>query len=397
MSAATADRLPEQIAAPFEYLRKNFGLKQIDPLFAKRRPSGPHTQEVRDRLAVIASVTQPDIGELGGFNAVSIDPKRNVNEVLKRLNRTEFIEFAEQAPARYTMETPDPGLNLQWGLRAINFFHGGPAPDTQALTVAVIDTGIDQNHPDFESSRIAYDSMGFGQSDVPGHGTHVCGIIAAKTNNGAGIAGMTNCRLAVWKVFGDTPNASGKFVADPERFLKALGAVLTSGAKVLNLSLAGPAESKAERDVIGALTSAGILVVAAMGNCFELGNPTMFPAAYETVLAVGAVGVDSRRASFSSTGTHIGICAPGVEILSLLPTRGNPFRVLTDTGSLKGTSMAAPHVSSAAALVAAGKGVTGVETGEILTRTAKKLPEMKGANFTEQHGHGLLDLKAALA
>lgn len=395
-AAKVASRLPEAIAAPFDYLRRNHGLTVIQPLFAVQPGSG-HTAPIDDRLALMASVANPVRERFGGYSTLQIDPKASIAAVLKKLASSQFIEFVEPAPARYTMAAQaDPNVNLQWGLRAIKFFQV-KRPDANRIRVAVIDTGIDERHPEFDAASIDYQPMGLSKMDIVGHGTHVCGIVAAIANNGKGIAGIANCKLSVWKVFPDKPDSLGRFVADPNRFLQALGAVLESGASVLNLSLGGPAKSQAEQDVIRELSNDGILTVAAMGNHFQTGNPTCFPAAYETTLAVGAVGVDLRRASFSCTGSHIGVCAPGVGILSTLPTTDSPYRKETDLGPMNGTSMAAPHVAACGALLAAGKDIKGPKAGAALIRTARRIPEMKAEQFTEEHGHGLIDLQAALA
>jgi subtilisin family serine protease len=397
-TSAEAAKLPENVAAPFEYLRKNYGLSSVTPLFAERKPGAKHRAPVGNRLALMASVVHPARERFSGYNALEIDPKVKADACIKKLESAAFVEFVERAPARYIMaDEPDPSLNLQWGLRVIRYFQLKKPVDAGKVRVAVIDSGIDDGHPDFDAANISYDSMGFSKTDVIGHGTHVCGIIAAKANNGNGIAGIANCKLSVWRIFPDRPNSAGQWIADPNKFLQALGDVLDSGASVLNLSLGGPAKSQAEQDVISELTSNGILVVAAMGNHFKAGNPTCFPAAYKTTLAVGAVGVDLRRAGFSCTGSHIGMCAPGVGILSTLPTKTNEFRPASELGPMDGTSMATPHVAAAAALAVAHKDITGHEAGELLIKNARAIPEMKNKAFTKEHGHGLLDLEAALA
>ncbi|HYQ82244.1 MAG TPA: S8 family serine peptidase, partial [Anaeromyxobacteraceae bacterium] len=146
------------------------------------------------------------------------------------------------------------------------------------------------------------------------------------------------------------------------------------------------------------LDAAGIVVAAAMGNAGDQGNPTMYPAAYQGVLAVGAVAESLRRASFSNTGRHIAISAPGVNILSTLPTRPSPpYRTESGYASWSGTSMATPHVAGGAALVLArNPGWTSQQVKDRLRGTAAKVPGMRGRPWSPAYGDGLLDLEAAL-
>jgi subtilisin family serine protease len=169
---------------------------------------------------------------------------------------------------------------------------------------------------------------------------------------------------------------------------------------VINLSIGGTDHSQTEAAVFAELSEAGVVVVAAMGNEYEKGNPTEYPAAYPSVLGVGAVDETDRRASFSCTGPHIGLVAPGVNILSTVPRKKSAFASATDYDSWPGTSMATPHVAGAAAVLYARRQKSKAsceEIIELLKSTAKKLPGMKNKKFTQQFGTGLLDLAAAIA
>jgi subtilisin family serine protease len=275
-------------------------------------------------------------------------------------------------------------------LRAIRWFDT-ELPDADGVTVAICDTGVDARHPDLTGAIVSYDHEGATATDIIGHGTHVSGIVAARADDAAGVVGVAGCRVAMWKVFPDEPT-EGNFYVDGSRFLRALNAVASSGAKVLNLSLGGTQSSQAEQLLFDRLESAGVTVVAAMGNEHDHGNPVEYPAAYEHVLAVGAVAETNRRSPFSNTGPHIGLAAPGSNILSTLPT--DPSAVRPDTGyaAWSGTSMATPHVAAAAALVAARHpDWTPADTKEHLrTRAA-------GEKFSEELGDGILDIAALLA
>ena len=357
---------PAAASEPLELLAREAGTRKVEPLF-----DGLTLIEVADEVS-------PDL--------------------LRRVESSPAIAFAEPVPARWpsAAAVADPRHNRQWGLRAIRWFDAELA-DAEGVTVAVCDTGVDAGHPDLAAAISSYDHEGAGAEDIVGHGTHVSGIIAARANDAAGIAGVAACRVAMWKVFPDEPY-QGNFYVDGTRFLRALNAVATSGAKVLNLSLGGTQSSQAEQLLFDRLERAGVTVVAAMGNEYAGGNPTEYPAAYEHVLAVGAAAETDLRSPFSNTGKHIGLAAPGSDILSTLPTKASPYRPATNYASWSGTSMATPHVTAAAALVAAQHpDWAPSETKQHLRDTARHVADMGSARWTEAYGSGLLDVAAAQA
>jgi subtilisin family serine protease len=326
-----------------------------------------------------------------GLTLVHLDDAAVSAELLRTVESSPVVAFAERVPARWLSATAaDPRHNRQWGLRAIRWFDT-EQPHAESVTVAICDTGVDARHPDLTGAIASYDHEGAGATDIIGHGTHVSGIVAARADDAAGVVGVAGCRIAMWKVFPDEPT-EGNFYVDGSRFLRALNAVASSGAKVLNLSLGGTQSSQAEQLLFDRLESAGVTVVAAMGNEHDHGNPVEYPAAYEHVLAVGAVAETNRRSPFSNTGAHIGLAAPGSNILSTLPTDPSAFRSDTGYAAWSGTSMATPHVAAAAALVAARHpDWTPADTKDHLrTRAA-------GKQFTEELGDGILDIAALLA
>jgi subtilisin family serine protease len=396
LNAEGARRLPESVAEPLEYLRANAGLKSVEPLFSPRRSQLARRKippADRHRLAVATSVVDVESDARAGLAVVSLPQRRVTGKLLKDINASPAVEFAEPLPARWLAAEADPKQNLQWGLAAIRYFDAD-RPSAKRITVAVIDSGIDTNHPDLPKPAL-YRHRGFRAQDVVGHGTHVAGIIAAKTNNRVGITGISDCQLAIWKVFPDDPNDP---YLDTESYLRALGEVVDERAAVLNLSIGGGAYSDVEAILFAEAVRAGVTVVAAMGNDYEQGNPTSYPAAYDDVISVGSIAEDRRRSSFSNTGPHIDLVAPGSNILSTVPTTRSAQRRETDYASWSGTSMATPHVTAAAALVLAKH--PGWSPGEVARRlrnSASAVPEMGGNNWTEAHGSGLLNLKRALS
>jgi Subtilase family len=391
-------RLPEAVAEPLEYLLRETGASRIRALFADPRGRATALRKV------VGSSVEGAPAELAGILVVEVDRERVPKRLIDRVAAARAIEFVEPMPARWLgaapepepPAAPDPLRNRQWGLRAIRWFQA-QIPDAAEVLVAIADTGVDESHPDLDGVVAEYHHVGLAATDAVGHGTHVSGIAAALTNNGIGITGVSNARVALWKIFADTPT-NGDFYVDGTRYLRALDEIARSGARALNLSIGGTASSQTEQLLFDRLDAAGVTVAAAMGNEYDNGNPTEYPAAYTGVLAVGASAENDERAVFSNTGSHIGIVAPGVNILSTLPTRRSPYRPETEYASWSGTSMATPHVAAAAALVAAEHSDwTPSDVKAHLRETTAKVPAMGGRQRTNEYGDGLLDLETALA
>jgi len=188
--------------------------------------------------------------------------------------------------------------------------------------------------------------------DDYGHGTHVAGVITAKNNNGYGIAGISpKSKVLAIKAISSQGYGSDFDIAQALTY-----AADYSGVKVINMSLGGPYSDTQYDAVHYAVVTKNKLLVASAGNS---GLPTLdFPAGFadsltypefeNRVLAVAAHGTDHCRASFSNYGTWVSITAPGTSVLSTVP----PYMDFDGGGFLawSGTSMAAPHVSAAAAL-----------------------------------------------
>lgn len=318
LTRAEAQFLPESIAKPLTYLRENEGLKQVQALFSprsQRAPGAAPTRAEQHRLAVLSSVADSPSEDLAGFSVVSLPERRKTPALIRRLRANRAVELVEPMPARWLLaKAADPIRNLQWGLRAIKWFDK-ELPDASGVLVGVLDTGIDENHPDIRGTVAAYDTGPYGKVDLAGHGAHVAGIIAAALNNKVGIVGVARCKLAVWKIFPDTPATDGHFYVDGVTYLRALQALEGSGAKVVNLSIGGRASSLTEELLFRRLSDAGITAVAAMGNEYLRGNPASYPAAYTSVFSVGSIAETLERSAFSNTGQHIDLVAPGSNIL----------------------------------------------------------------------------------
>lgn len=404
-TATTAQAVPETVIEPLEYLRRNAGLKNLRPLFrdagrSRLARATNVTRSERARLAIAGSVVTQEDDDVAGFAIAELDPKAS-SQTIAHAASANAIDFIEPVPARWLAATTggapsDPMANLQWGLRAIRWFDAD-RPDASDVSVGILDSGIDTGHPDLKDVNVTYDHAGTRAEDIVGHGTHVAGIVAAETNNAIGIAGVACCAIHMWKIFPDEPY-QGEYYVDPDLFADALRAASTAGLSALNMSIGGTQSSNTERVLIRRLIGRGVVVIAAMGNEFQDGNPTEYPAAYDGVLAVGAVAETRQRSAFSNTGSHIGISAPGSNILSTLPRRRSSYRSETRYASWSGTSMATPHVAAAVALVAArDPALSAVDIAKRLRSTAANVSAMRGKTRTNEYGDGLLDLKRALS
>jgi len=219
------------------------------------------------------------------------------------------------------------------------------------VCVAILDTGIDQQHEDLVGKIIAINNLSDSPtaSDILGHGTHVAGIIAATADNGIGIDGVApDSRLLSVKAADDNG------VVWPSTLAKGIVWAVDSGAKVINMSLFLPTGSPALEEAVEYAWSNGAVLIAAAGNGIK-SIPT-YPAYYPKVIAVAAVDADGSLWAKSNWGDWVDAYAPGVEIYSTLPSN--------DYGYKSGTSMAAAYVSATAASAFAT--VTDVNGNELL-------------------------------
>lgn len=402
-TARTAEELPDAVIEPLDYLRRNAGLRELEPLAvgatSVTRAGG--TSRAAHLHALAASVTETTSPALVGFSLAYLPRRRLTRELVRHVAAAKAIDVFERVPTRWLTAAPgcaDPLRNLQWGLRAIGWFNA-PPPEASDVRVGVIDSGLDRRHPAFHGIDVTYYACGKGTTDVVGHGTHVTGTIAAMVDDEAGVAGIARPRLAVWKVTPNKPQVARQFYIDAKPYIGALAAAAEMGLAVVNLSLTGTTPSETvEPERIQALLDADVNVVAASGNGYLKGNPTMYPACYDGVLAVGSIGEDGSRSEFSGTAPYVDLVAPGSNILSVQPTRRSPYREKRTLDVLSGTSMAAAHVTGALALLASSHpDWTAADRAECLRRTARKLPAMRGSERTREYGFGLLDIPAALS
>lgn len=368
-------------------------------------------------IANLSGLMEVEEDPLSRSFRVRIDVSHDVTEAADRLAAVATVIAAEPNRWREASIVPDdPQFASQWGLTAI---HAPAAWDTTtgspSVIVAVVDSGCDLDHPELAPLLMpGYDMVDLGPNPTPqdgwrfegdfagrddtpedevGHGTHVSGTIACLSNNATAVAGVGwQTRIMPVKALTRMVRISdGRVtgVGSAADIAAALRWATDHGAHVINMSLGSSGATTVEADAIAYAVGKGVVVVAAMGND-GTSNPS-YPAAYPGVVAVGAVDSADHRASFSQTGPHISVAAPGVGILSTYLAGG--------TTTMSGTSMATPHVAGVAALIKAAKpSATGAEIADVLRSTARALTDNPGdALPNDAYGHGCVDAAAAVA
>lgn len=288
----------------------------------------------------------------------------------------------------------DPMFGQQYAPQTIRATEAWSVTRGAGVTVAVVDTGVDTTHPEFQGRIVeGYNATtrNGNAKDDNGHGTHVAGIVAAAANNGAGMVGIApEAKIMPIKVLEADGSGSDAGVAD--------GIVWAAdhGAQVINMSLGGPGESKVLADAVEYALKKGVAVLAAMGN--DGSNEKSYPAAYPGVLAVGATDDKDAAADFSQWGEWISVSAPGVQILSTFPTYKcnlNEYGFPQDYAVLDGTSMATPAVAGLAALVKARyASLTPAQLKARLEKAADKVPAASG--FDPHFGFGRINAPRSL-
>ena len=195
--------------------------------------------------------------------------------------RMKDVEYAFVPPVRTVFgrrarTKADPLASRLWGHGAIRLGHARAAAgfkNATNITIAVVDTGIDPKHPDLKHAIVEYKNFRrASDKDFKGHGTHVAGIIAATAGNGLGISGVCGGKILALKAI----QRDGEQF-DAPAYYRALRYVIGK-AKVLNLSIGGD-KDLAEIDILRDVIASGVVVIAAMGNEHDEGNPTEYPAA----------------------------------------------------------------------------------------------------------------------
>jgi subtilisin len=340
-------------------------LKLINAVVVRMPAGRMQAEEARllSRAEVLRVDEDPEINWLNGAGALNDIQFPDVKSIIKPF----------QASPRPAVAGKD---EIPWGLQRVNAQAGwARANRGKGVKVAVIDTGIDYNHPELKHVVVggwnATSSNGAAWKDDHGHGTHVSGTIAAP-ENGAGVVGVAP-KAWLYGVKVLNANGSGTFSA----VIAGMEWAVTNKMHVANMSLGAYKGNPSLAAAVEAMVKGGVTLVAAAGNS---GGAVNFPGAYPGAIAVAASDVNDKVARFSSRGPEVDLLAPGVDVLSTF--KGGGYR------KLSGTSMATPHVAGLAALAISAKGLSSpAAVRAALTAAAVPLADVPA----EQQGAGIID------
>jgi serine protease len=342
------------------------------------------------------------------------------------------VAWAEPDWVVRPLATPnDPGFGRQWNLIGI----GCPSAwdvttGSPTVVVGMVDTGI-ASHLDLDANRVpgfdfvsdpgiagdgnGRDSDGTDPGDLDDtdhtstwHGTHTAGIVAARQNDGFGLSGVApGCRVMPLRALGRTGGTMSD-LADAIRYasghvVPGPAAPLPAPLRIVNCSLGSPQGSQELEDACDAARDAGTLLVASTGND---GGPVLFPAAYPSVLAVGAVDSRLVQASYSNVGPQVACVAPGgndnrdrdgdgfLDGVSSDVVDETVVPFASGEAAYVGTSMAAPHVAGVAALVLSVD--PSLTRAQLIDTVLSSCRDVGTPGVDDATGHGLVQAGAAV-
>jgi hypothetical protein len=361
---------------------------------ARRVLIGFHENGVLRTPEARAAVVRNAGGQVhASFSLIPVISARLPEAAIANLQKRPEIAYVEEDVKMSIVQTSSQ--TMAWGVHRIDAEKVWPTNTGAGQDVAILDTGIDFDHPDLQANVrggiyfagwIIDELFGKDGSTNPadwndghGHGTHCAGIVAAINNEIGAVGVAPGANLWGVKVLGD--DGSG-YTSD---IIQGIQWCTTHGIEVASMSFGGGGTASLQ-SACQAAYDAGVLLVAAAGN--DYGGPVTYPAAYSSVLAVSAVGQNPDGsiylAGFSNVGPQIELAAPGVNIYSTFKDGGYQ--------TWSGTSMACPHVAGTAALVWA----TGLSSpSAVRAQMCNTAEDLGTAGWDASYGYGLVDAEAA--
>jgi type VII secretion-associated serine protease mycosin len=281
---------------------------------------------------------------------------------------------------------------LPWAQQLLDPDRVWPESRGAGVLVAVVDSGVDTDHPQLSRPGKVLPGQDFYTSggepatfDCESHGTEVAGIIAADPVPGVGFHGVApDARILPVRVTDRELNDQGQTLQiDPQEIANGIRYAVDQGAGVINLSLAGSSDFPAVRDAVGYAVGHDVVVVAAAGNGQQNDTTELpsYPAGYPGVLGVGAIDINGARAATSQIGPYVGIVAPGAGVLAATRVAGQSY--------VDGTSFATAFVSGVAALVRAAW--PQLSAAQVIQRLEATASPACGGRDSDEFGAGVVD------
>ncbi len=298
-----------------------------------------------DQDALLNNSGAIKIKRLALINSMAVYLPSQAEEALKKREEIlrideDLVLYATEKKSGEKPKSSQPPQELTWGIERIRADWAWPITEGSTIKVAILDTGIDLDHPDLQDNikgNVNIIRPKKNGDDDNGHGTHVAGIVAA-VDNEIGVIG-TGPKISLYAVKVLDKKGIG-YLSD---LIDAIDWCLANNVQVINMSFGSPADNQSFHEAIIKAHQAGITQITSAGNNGENGGAIDFPAKYPETIAVSAIDQYGNFASFSSYGPEIDLTAPGEDIKSCY-IHGS-YEIMS------GTSMSAPHVTGIAALI----------------------------------------------